>query len=85
MTNLNGTWGCQLASGHHTSTRHCVLLAHTCIFRITFQSLNVALPKLEAVGTLMLVLVIIYQFYSQLHLVPQHVDYQWHQQHCHHL
>ena len=84
MINLNSTWGCQLVSGCHTSIWHCGLLAHTCIFQITFQSLNVTLPELEALGTLMLVLIIITQCCSQFHLVPQHVDYQWHQQHCHH-
>ena len=85
MINLNSTWGCQLASGHQTSIWHCATCTYMDI-RITLQSLNAMLPELEALGTLMLVLVIIYQFCSQFHLVPQHVDHQWHlQQHHHHL
>ena len=85
MIKLNSTWGCQLVSGHHMSIQHCATCTYMYIW-ITFQSLNAMLPELEALGTLMLVLVIIYQFCSQFHLVPRHVDYQWHlQQHHHHL
>ena len=51
---------------------------------ITFENGDVMSLELEALGTLMLVLVIIYQFCSQFHLVLQHVDYQWHQQQHHH-
>ena len=80
MIKLNTTWGCQLPPGCNMSKWHSVLLAHTCIFWITFENLNVPLLELEALGTLMLVLVLIYQFCSQFQLVPQHVDYQWHPQ-----
>ena len=74
MINLNS---CQLASGHHTSIRHCATCTYMYIFGFTFQSLNVALLASESLGTLMLVLVVIYQFCSWFHLVPQlHVDYQ---------
>ena len=78
---LNTTWGCQLPLGCNTSKRHSVLLAHTCIFQITVDNLNVTLLELETSGTLMLALVLIYQFVliSNLFLsmlIPQ--------QHCHH-
>ena len=77
MTNLNSTWGCQLAPGHDTVIQHCASCTYMYIFWITtFQSLNVTLLALESLGTLMLVLVIIYQFCSQFHLVLWHVDYQ---------
>ena len=82
---LNISWGCQLPPGHNTLKWHSVLLAHTCIFWITFENLNVMSLELETLGTLMLVLVLIYQFCFQFQLVPHHVDYQWHpQQHHHH-
>ena len=69
MIKLNTTWGCQLSPGHNMLKWHNVLLAHTCIFWITFENLNVTSLELEALGTLMLVLVIIYQFCSQFQLV----------------
>ena len=84
MIKLNTTWGCQLPPGCNTLKQRSVLLAHTCIFQITFQSLNVMLPELEASGILMLVLALTYLFCSQFQLVPQHVDYQWHPQQHHH-
>ena len=77
MIQLNSTWGCQLASGCHVSIRHCATC--TCMYIldcITFENWNVMSLELEAFGTLMLVLVVIYQFCSQFHLVPEHVDYQ---------
>ena len=80
MIKLNTTWGCQLPPGCNMLKQCSVLLAHTCIFWITFQSLNVTLLELEASGTLMLVLALTYLFCSQFQLVPRHVDYQWHSQ-----
>ena len=89
MVKLNSTWGCQLASGHHMSIQHCATCTYIYISDsdcITFENWNVMSLELEALGTLMLVLVEIYQFCSQFQLVPRHVDYQWHpQQHRHHL
>ena len=84
MIKLNSSWGCQLPPGHHTLIWHCATCTYMYIFRITFETLNVTLLELEALGTLMLVLVIIYQFCFQFQLVPQHVDYQWHLQQHHH-
>ena len=88
MIKLNTTWGCQLPPGCKTLKWCRMLLAHTCIFWITFtfENLNVTSLELEALGTF-LALVSTYQICPQFQLVPLHVDYQWHpKQHrdCHH-
>ena len=75
MIKLNSTWGCQLPPGRHTSIQHYATCTYMYIFWITLETLNVTLLELEALGTLMLVLVIIYQICSQFQLVPRHVDY----------
>ena len=55
-----GTWS------SYGNTALCYLHIHEYFsFRFTFQRLNVTLLASEALGTLMLVLVIIYQFCSQ--------------------